>query len=574
MGTESTSTPTRKACSACGTEYTDGDLQECPKDGTKLVTLRSHLAPGTVLADRYEIVDAVADGGMGKVYKARHKLMKRTVAIKTILPNMVASGAMLKRFQQEAEAVSQLNHPNILTVFDFFIADDGQPYLVMDYIEGSNLEKINKTEGKLAPLRAAKIFRQVCDGMAHAHKHGVIHRDLKPANIMLVDIDGQDDAVKIIDFGIARLESEGKGLTATGDTFGSPQFMSPEQCRAKPVDARSDIYSLGAVMYYSFTGRLPFDGEDQIQCMYKQVHEQAAPFGELGSDDAILAAFEPIVHKAMEKEPEQRYQSMEELRTAIDDAQSHISSGQFPPMMDTGARQMAAVTIPDAPLAATAPDTSENLAPVDPPPIAPPSKKPVILAALGSALVVGLGLGIPWMVSVNRSKPTPQPRMYQTRTTDQDPQPNVATTQGQDNSLQPAPNNAPATSTTTSGSTTNLGPTPLTGTSSDNPAAAPVSTAQRYANQLADAKKAFNEGDIVDAQKLFNIAHRTSEQFGEADSRFVDSLEWQGRVAERLGNYQQARQAYEWVLYARKSKPGHKTADVAEVQRRLDALHH
>ena len=201
--------------------------------------------------------------------------MNRVVAIKTIHMTLM-SGSALKRFQQEAQAISTLNHPNILSVFDFFISEDGQPYLVMDYLQGTNLREVLNTDKKFELSRAIKILIEACSGFEHAHQNGVVHRDIKPANLMLVNSAGSPDFVKIVDFGIAKVVSEAieeKHLTATGDTFGSPEFMSPEQCRAKTPDARSDIYSLGCVMYLMLTGSSPFISQDPMEIMYKQVHD-------------------------------------------------------------------------------------------------------------------------------------------------------------------------------------------------------------------------------------------------------------------------------------------------------------
>ena len=193
----------KKACVVCGEEF-DSEIEVCPTDGTKLTTLSSGLAPGVMLGDRYEIIESLADGGMGSVYKAKHKFMNRNVAVKTLQPFMMASGTALKRFQQEAQAVSSMNHPNILNVFDFFISEEGQPYLIMDYLEGTNLESIRKSGEPVDLVRALKIFVMVCSALAHAHERGIIHRYIKPSNIMLVTGEDGKEVDKVIDFVIAK----------------------------------------------------------------------------------------------------------------------------------------------------------------------------------------------------------------------------------------------------------------------------------------------------------------------------------------------------------------------------------
>ncbi len=211
--------PTRKACVCCGREFLE-EITRCPDDGTLLTPLADQPVIGAVLGDRYEITGVIAGGGMGTIFRAKHQLMKRTVAIKMLHPQLVSSAGTLKRFQQEAEAASCLNHPNILTVFDFGLSAQGKPYLVMDLLEGKTLASLLEAEGHLPAARSLRIFVQMTAALAHAHQKSIIHRDLKPAKIMLVDLDGDPDFVKLVDFGIAKMLSpeagEGANLTKTG----------------------------------------------------------------------------------------------------------------------------------------------------------------------------------------------------------------------------------------------------------------------------------------------------------------------------------------------------------------------
>lgn len=312
---------TRKVCLTCNGEFA-GDLLVCPKDGTALVAVGKEGLLGTVLGGRYELKEVIGDGAMGRVYKARHLLMKRTVAVKMMHPQLVSGKAALKRFQKEAELASALNHPNIMTVYDFGVAEDGSPYLVMDYLEGTPLNDLIKAEKHLPLSRAMHIFRQVCTGLAHAHDRGVIHRDLKPSNFMLVDLDGDSDFVKILDFGIAKQlnpsESAIDNLTRTGEVFGTPHYMSPEQCRAQEVDGRSDVYAIGCVIYETLCGYPPITGSDLIECLYKHVNTMPESFSVVTPELAIPPEVEAFVFKAMAKKPEDRFQTMHEMRAQID----------------------------------------------------------------------------------------------------------------------------------------------------------------------------------------------------------------------------------------------------------------
>lgn len=276
---------------------------------------------GSTIGDKYEILAVVGGGAMGLVYKAKHTLMKRTVALKMLHPNMVVDEATVKRFQKEAEALSCLNHPNILTVFDFGVSKTGQPYLVTDYLEGQTVAELLEQNERADWMRTLRIFTQVCSALAHAHKHGVIHRDIKPSNIMLVSFEEQPDFVKILDFGIAKVVSDvpegSNSLTRTGEVFGSPLYMSPEQCRGKALDSRSDIYSLGCVMYRTLTGQPALFGQDLVECLYKHVNEEPQPLTQVAPDANIPPELEAVVLKCLAKDPAARYQTMADLKDAL-----------------------------------------------------------------------------------------------------------------------------------------------------------------------------------------------------------------------------------------------------------------
>lgn len=279
------------------------------------------LSRGTILADRYVIEDLLGSGGMSRVYRGRHMIINKLVAVKVLHHHLLDDQLVLTRFQQEAKTVSVLNHPNIVKLFDYGVSAHGQPYLVMDFIEGKNLEQIVREKSRIEPGRAIHIFSQVLDGLAAAHAKSVIHRDLKPSNIMLVDLETAKDFAMIIDFGIAKLLlgtdcSVGK-LTPTGEVYGSLAYMSPEQCKNQNVDNRTDLYSLGCVMYEALTGQMMFRGSGPYEIISKHMYDVPASFSEACPTVAIPAALEKLVFKAIEKKPEKRFQSAAEMKGAL-----------------------------------------------------------------------------------------------------------------------------------------------------------------------------------------------------------------------------------------------------------------
>jgi serine/threonine protein kinase len=294
--------------------------------------------PPADFADRYQILSVLGQGAFGVVYKARHSLMGRTVAIKVLHEEMPDS-MLMRRFQVEAQAASNLSHPNIVTVYDFGTSSNNQLYLVMDFVEGTDLDETLQSEGRLAVQRALNIFIQACDALEHAHHRGVIHRDLKPSNIMLATTDGAADTVKIVDFGLAKLAAvNAERLTATGDLLGTPLYMSPEQCLGEPLDPRSDIYALGCIMYRVLTGHLPIEGKNILATLYQQISAPPVPFEKSAPGLQIPACVEKIVLKALQKDPAARYQSMAELGAELRSVQNALTSGK---------RQNAVLADPD-----------------------------------------------------------------------------------------------------------------------------------------------------------------------------------------------------------------------------------
>jgi len=314
-----------------GNSARDGDGLEVNQDvpGVLKTGMTFGHRPGTVIGERWVIEEEIGSGGMSTVYRAKHKVVQRLVAIKMLHRQLLTEEIQVSRFYQEAKATGVLNHPNIVTVFDFGVTKEHQPFLVMDYVDGTCLDK-EIEKGPIELKRNIKIFTQVCDALAHAHKRGIIHRDLKPSNIMLVTDEDTSDFVKLLDFGIAKIVADSNGdvrLTRTGDLFGTPLYMSPEQCETKATDARSDIYSLGCVMYEALTGSVPFVCDTPFQAMNSHVYEQPSRLPFLVPGKAVPVELEAMLFKMLAKAPDARPQSILEVRTALAQAEKQLSQG-------------------------------------------------------------------------------------------------------------------------------------------------------------------------------------------------------------------------------------------------------
>src|SRR6266571_4696931 len=266
----------------------------------------------TEIAQRYQIIKRLGAGAFGTVYKAKDKILGRMVAIKTIrLEGLAASGGagleeLMDRFKREAMVSAQLKHPNIVTIYD--IGDsEGMSYIAMEFIDGVGLDRVIAGAGRLSVERAASLAAQVADALDFAHKHNVVHRDIKPANIMVE----AGDRVKVTDFGIAKVTDSGEHLTMTGSLLGTPSYMSPEQARGGQIDGRSDLFSLGCVIYEMLAGRKAFRGESITALIFKIITEEPPNIRDLDPDvpDEIVR----IIAKAISKAPEARYQTGREL---------------------------------------------------------------------------------------------------------------------------------------------------------------------------------------------------------------------------------------------------------------------
>ena len=275
---------------------------------------------GQIIKERYEIVEILGEGGMAFVYKAKDKQLQRNVAIKTLKPNYVNQEKFVDRFRREAQTAANLNHPNIVQIFDWGIEDE--PYFVMEYIEGNTLTSIitgNKTVGLNDILY---IGSQVANGLKEAHKHGLVHRDIKPGNIMITP----DGKVKVTDFGIVSLQNEESDITKTGAVLGTASYISPEQAQGKPVSFESDLYSLGTVLYELIVGNPPFTGDSPIATATKHLTDKPEKLSNYRKD--IPKALENAILKLLEKRPSDRFKSAEDLRALLLQQRKQIQINQ------------------------------------------------------------------------------------------------------------------------------------------------------------------------------------------------------------------------------------------------------
>lgn len=327
-------TAARKTCTACKRNYF-ANLSVCPNCGEK----NNDAFIGRTISERCLVESIIGEGGMGVVYKAWEDKSKQGVAVKVLRQQFVEDELAVKRFKHEAIAASRLSHPHIVALHDYGSTSDGYLFMVMEIIDGKSLAQVVRDKRQLAVVRTVNVITQVCDALEHAHQRGVIHRDLKPGNIMLTQFENEQDYVKLVDFGIAKLlVNDGEletGIEQKGEVLGSPLYMSPEQCLGRNLDGRSDIYSLGIVMYETLTGKVPHIGKTAHETIEMQIQKDPLPFNAKRPDLYIPEPIEAVVFKALAKDPAARQQTMkefaDELRSALekshDSLEKRTSSG-------------------------------------------------------------------------------------------------------------------------------------------------------------------------------------------------------------------------------------------------------
>ncbi|MDQ1683070.1 MAG: eukaryotic-like serine/threonine-protein kinase [Frankiaceae bacterium] len=273
-----------------------------------------------LLGGRYELGGPIGHGGMADVHAGHDTRLGRAIAVKILKADLSSDPLFHSRFRREAQSSAALNHPSIVAVYDTGEDETGpitQPYIVMEFVDGRTLREVLHEEGRLMPRRALEIGAEICSALEYSHEHGIVHRDIKPANVMLT----RTGAIKVMDFGIARAASQASvSVTQTAAVLGTAQYLSPEQARGESVDARSDIYSLGCLMYELVTGQPPFIGDSPVAVAYQHVREQALPPSQRNAD--VPPALDAIIMKAMAKNPANRYLTAGDMRTDIERALS------------------------------------------------------------------------------------------------------------------------------------------------------------------------------------------------------------------------------------------------------------
>jgi serine/threonine protein kinase len=279
---------------------------------------------GKLIDGRYEIQARIGEGGMGVVYKARQTTIDRVIALKMLNAQVAGDPTWVQRFANEARACSRLQHPNTIRMFDFGQTPDGRLFMTMEFLDGLSLRDA-LAKGPLAPHRVIKILNQCCASLAEAHSIGIIHRDIKPDNVFLLNMAGQPDFVKLLDFSVAKLLEGDRMKTQAGVVFGTPQYMSPEQGRGLVLDARSDLYALGILAFEMLTGAVPFNDDNPMTVIQMHLHAAVPPLPQ-----SIPYAVQQIVRRALEKEPSRRYQSSGEMMQHCQQVFAELTQGNMP----------------------------------------------------------------------------------------------------------------------------------------------------------------------------------------------------------------------------------------------------
>jgi serine/threonine protein kinase len=321
-----------------------------------------------LLDGQFQILQKIGSGGMGSVYKAAQPAMNRMVAVKILHPKLTNRKDLVSRFRREARAMSHLTHPNTVKVLLYGDLEDGSLYIVMEYLEGKNLNQVVRKEGPLPIERAIPVLIQVCGALQEAHLQGIIHRDLKPENIFLSTNGGLKDYPKVLDFGLAKvtereLRPGSVMLTQEGMVFGTPEFMSPEQAQGKPLDPRSDIYSLAVILYEVLTGKLPFDARTPMEYIQMHVTKPPIPLDERVAGKRFPRGLTDVLNKALEKNPDDRYASAADFAHALKPFAGLQGKG-FTAMMPKGTAEAVINSLEMAPAAPAPPPADPPSAPV------------------------------------------------------------------------------------------------------------------------------------------------------------------------------------------------------------------
>ena len=343
------------ACPECGAELGD-DHRFCPYDGTPVAAAPTEGSlVGRVVADRYRVMGLVGEGGMATIYLARHELLQRDVALKVLLPDIASDPRCVARFAREGRAASRIDHENVVYVLDFGRALDGFYFLAMEHVVGRSLEEDIFRSGRIGFARVLHILAQIGSALKRAHELGVIHRDLKPDNVILTQRGRDNDFVKVLDFGLARVvEPEGDPLrlTKAGEIFGTPEYMAPEQWEGGVTDVRTDVYAFGVMTFQMLTGEMPFEGKGMELWLKHCKDPIPRPSARLAGA-GVPEVFDELVEGCMRKNPDQRYQDMGQVLDAVGQAWESVQPSSVSRAAATYAGTIAA---PPAPSPDSIPD--------------------------------------------------------------------------------------------------------------------------------------------------------------------------------------------------------------------------
>ena len=316
---------TRRTLSSVPTTAKNSNLLE------RQTTQRDNLL-GSIVDDRYEVLAVIGEGGMGRVYRVRHRRLGRAFALKALRADLARDPILTERFIQEARAAAVVTHPNVVQINDFGTLTSGQPYFVMELLEGRTLTRILREEGPIEPGRCVTIARQIAEALAAAHAMGVIHRDLKPDNVILIRPTGAHMTVKVLDFGLAKVAVSSR-LTRPGVVFGTPHYMSPEQASGEPFDHRVDIYALGIMMFEMVTGRVPFEADTYMGVLSKHIYAAPPKPREYHAPAGALPGFEEIIAGCLAKNPVDRLPSMTDLARKLNTLTNSPADGNQVPAL-------------------------------------------------------------------------------------------------------------------------------------------------------------------------------------------------------------------------------------------------
>ncbi len=363
---------------------------------------------GRTLDGRYRVEAVLGEGGMGLVYKARHAMLNKPLAIKVLKPEVSKDTEVMQRFQQEAQSASAIGSQHIIDISDFGTLPDGATYFVMEFLDGVSLTKAMEMEHPMRTPRIIRVAKQICDALGAAHERSIVHRDMKPDNIYLVKRGNDTDFVKVLDFGIAKVGGASSKLTKAGQVFGTPHYMSPEQCAGANVDQRTDIYALGVILYEMASGRVPFDADNLMGILTKHMYEKPIAPHELPPPVEVPPGLEAIIMKCLEKSTDVRYQSMADVKADLEAIEKGLTPqavvdavdrASMPQRADGTGRHMNPTT---GRMSAIAMGT--GAAPMEAPPPTRSLLPFAILGGIGLVAVLGIGGAV---VAFGGGAPTP-----------------------------------------------------------------------------------------------------------------------------------------------------------------------